>query len=308
MEGLQTKMQLLLICAFLVITAGQPHCNPENQYEKNGQCCKMCVPGTRMSSIGTGTCDEPQCVDCGENEYQDAYTIERNCQRQPFCDPNKNFKHIVHENKKKKTICMCEQGFHCSSKECITCVPHTVCPPGEGAKLKGSHTHDTVCETCPVGTFSSESSWDSVCQKWTECESDYHIKEAGTAKSDNICEKDSRLYGIGIGIGILILIVLIGVVCYKVLVKRGQAEGKFKSCVEPCWGEKHEPLREVKAVNPTEEESMLQEECNKITPEENEDDQSLEESSDVRFTVNGQRVQQDSKTEHVSQEESQISI
>ncbi|KAM6982011.1 tumor necrosis factor receptor superfamily member 5 [Tautogolabrus adspersus] len=284
MKGQHTKMHLLLMCAFMVMVAGQPLCNPENQYEKDGQCCKMCGPGTRMSS--TATCDDPQCVDCGENEYQQKYTYAQKCQRQPYCDQNKNFEPTVHQNKKKETVCMCKHGFHCSSKECITCVPHTACPPGEGAKLKGSHTHDTVCEMCPVGTFSNDSSWDGVCQKLTECENDYHIKEAGTATFDTICEKDSRLYGIAIAIGILVVLLMIAFVCYKVLAKRGHAEGKFKSCVKPCWGEKNEPLREVKIAKPTEEESILQSEQEEpiiSTPEENEDE-SLEVSSDVRFT------------------------
>ncbi|CAJ1084480.1 tumor necrosis factor receptor superfamily member 5-like [Xyrichtys novacula] len=179
------KMHLLLVFAFIVVVSAQPQCDPETQYEKNGACCKMCPPGTRM--LSSGTCDEPRCEDCGEREYQDKYTTEPKCQRQPYCDPNKNFNQAIHVSKKKATICECKHGFHCSSEQCIICVPHTICPQGKGAKIKGNHSRDTECEVCTDGTFSDVSSWDSECKKWTECGNDYHIKETGTASSDNIC-------------------------------------------------------------------------------------------------------------------------
>ncbi|XP_041656403.1 tumor necrosis factor receptor superfamily member 5 [Cheilinus undulatus] len=297
------RMHLLMMCAFMAMAAAQPLCDPETQYEKNGQCCKMCGPGNRMST--TGTCDEPQCVECGEDEYQESYTTAVKCKRQPYCDPNKNFERATHASKKKKTICTCKLGFHCSSIECITCVSHTVCLPGEGAEVIGNHAKDTVCEKCPEHTFSSESSWDSVCQRHKKCENDEQVKKAGTATSDTICEKHPRLHGlvIGIVIGVLVVSVLIVVVfmCYKG--KQGHSEGSYKHCFKLCFKEEKVELTRVKVLaNPTDEEEVTsQEEPLVSTPEENDDG-----STDVGFTANGQRVQQDSKTEQLSQEESQM--
>ncbi|XP_034551932.1 tumor necrosis factor receptor superfamily member 5 [Notolabrus celidotus] len=304
-------MRLLLLFALMGLTAAQPRCDPETQYEKNGQCCRMCGPGTRM--LVTGTCEEPRCEECGVNDYQDAYTIDAKCKIQPYCDSNKNFKHVTHVNKKKRTICECKLGFHCSSKECITCVPHSVCPPGEGAHIKGNHTHNTVCKKCPEYTYSNESSWSSACKKMTECESDYRIKEMGTVISDNICERDPRSHVVLLIIfGIVLIVAIALAIGFYVYVKRVHAGGKFKDCFRPDMGEQREPLEGVRIVTyPAEEVSMLQpeqEENIMSEPEENEDDQSLDRSLEVGYTVNGQPVQQDmTKTEQLSEEESQCS-
>uniref|UniRef100_A0A3Q4BIU0 TNFR-Cys domain-containing protein n=1 Tax=Mola mola TaxID=94237 RepID=A0A3Q4BIU0_MOLML len=164
--------------------AAQPTCDPLTQYEKLGLCCKKCGPGTSMTSLGT--CLEPQCQLCEKNEYQDNYNIEPKCQRQPYCDPNKNFQVPTHDSKR-QTICLCKEGFHCSTKECITCVPHTACEPGLGVLAKGNHTLDTRCATCTEGTFSDEKSVDGVCKKWTECGIGQYLHQSGTDRSDNVC-------------------------------------------------------------------------------------------------------------------------
>ena len=113
-----------------------------------------------MSSLGT--CSDPQCVECGLHEYQDEYTTEPRCKRQPYCDPSKTRQHhpapvttsrnpcslfvplsdknmkVSHpESRKKQSTCSCLPGFHCSSVTCVTCVPHTTCKPGQWAKAIG---------------------------------------------------------------------------------------------------------------------------------------------------------------------------
>ncbi|XP_074537920.1 tumor necrosis factor receptor superfamily member 5 [Halichoeres trimaculatus] len=306
------KMHLFMLFAFIVLASAQRRCDQDIEYEKNGECCKMCAPGTRM--LRTGSCDEPRCEECGENDYQDTYTTDSKCKRQPYCDPNRNFNRTTHMSKTQETKCKCKLGFHCSSTECITCVPHTVCPPGKGATTEGSHSQDTVCEECPDGTFSNESSWSGVCKAHTKCENDYHIKEAGTSTSDNICEMNSRSHVIGIVLGVLCGIIfflgIAGVIAYRM---KGGAEGnfkEFKNCLNPTGAGEKEPLGEVKVIaNPAEEESMLhpEEEGPMVsTPEENDDSQSLDTSLVLGYTFNGQPVQQDmTKTEQLSQEESQ---
>lgn len=51
----------------------------------------VCFSGTSMTLLGT--CLEPQCKNCDQNEYQDKYTKEPKCQRQPYCDPSKPAEH-----------------------------------------------------------------------------------------------------------------------------------------------------------------------------------------------------------------------
>ncbi|XP_032377465.1 tumor necrosis factor receptor superfamily member 5 isoform X2 [Etheostoma spectabile] len=310
---------LLLLLGFVAMTTAQPQCDPLTEHELDGQCCKMCGPGTRMSSSSPpSSCQDPQCVDCGDNEYQEKYTKETKCQRQPYCDPHKNFQTAVHKSKKKQSPCVCKEGFHCSSKECITCVPHTPCKPGYGVQNIATHMEDTVCQKCPEGTFSNDSSWHSVCMEWTECESGYRIRQSGTDVSDNICEETSRrhivlIVVLALGIGAL---AILGIVYWLCKGKQEDAHGKV--CVGSCFGDGRQPLRETKVLitNPTDatdEESMKlpelqssQEEGGAGTPEENEDQQSQEISAGLFLTENGKLVTEEhGKSSHLSRQESQ---
>ncbi|XP_033987625.1 tumor necrosis factor receptor superfamily member 5 isoform X1 [Trematomus bernacchii] len=309
---LGTKMHLLLpilLLGFIVMNSAQQQCDPLTQYANEiGDCCKMCGPGYRMSS--PSPCQDPRCEECRENEYQDKYTKNTACRRQPYCDPNINFQVIDHESKKERTTCLCQEGFHCSSAECITCVPHTTCTPGDGALSRGDHTQDTVCQKCPEGTFSNDSSWDGPCKQWTECESEDHIQQSGTGVTDNICEAN-RKHPIVIGVVVaFVLLAALGVALYIYKGQRGDARGKVKGCFQSCWGEKRELLSETKVdmTQPTADEELLShpEEEGAGVPEENEDQPSDENLSDVLFSDNGNFVTQDiGVSSKLSRQESQ---
>ncbi|XP_034733185.1 tumor necrosis factor receptor superfamily member 5 isoform X1 [Etheostoma cragini] len=312
---------LLLLLGFVAMTTAQPQCDPLTEHELHGQCCKMCGPGTRMlSSSLPSSCQDPQCVECGDNEYQEQYTKETKCQRQPYCDPHKNFQTVVHKSKEKQSPCVCKEGFHCSSKECITCVPHTLCKPGYGVQNIATHMKDTVCQKCPEGTFSNDSSWHGVCMEWTVCESGYHIRQSGTDVSDNICEETSRRHivlfvVVALVVGVSAILVIVYCLCKG---KEEDARGKVKVCVGSCFGDGRQPLRETRVLitNPTdatEEESMKlpelqssQEEGGAGTPEENEDQQNQEISAGPFLTENGKLVTEEyGKSSVLSRQESQ---
>uniref|UniRef100_A0A8C8EHX7 TNFR-Cys domain-containing protein n=1 Tax=Oncorhynchus tshawytscha TaxID=74940 RepID=A0A8C8EHX7_ONCTS len=158
------EMIVLLLCILSVLTVVYS-CDPETQYMKNGVCCSMCGPGTKMLSSHSG-CLDPHCMPCQEGEYQHAFTDKNLCKLQPYCDPNKNFEHSTNRNTTSLSPCKCKPGYHCSSEECLTCVPHTKCRPGEEVKSKGNPIHDTVCKACPLNMFSSDSSAESKCKLW----------------------------------------------------------------------------------------------------------------------------------------------
>ncbi|XP_035512976.1 tumor necrosis factor receptor superfamily member 5 [Morone saxatilis] len=295
-------------------TAAQP-CDPLTQYMKNGQCCQMCGPGTSM--LMSSTCQEPECRICGDAEYQDKYTSEQKCQRQPYCDPNNNFRppdNVL----TKKTICMCKEGFHCSAEACITCVPHTPCNSGYGVKSEGNHLRDTVCEKCPKGTFSNEISLSGVCMKWTECGNGQRERQSGTDISDTICEETKRNHTLLISISVISAILVLVIAAVILCRKYGQrdARGNLKGCVESCIDEKvhltgHKPItqptdNEEEFMSP--EMQSSQEESSLRTPVENEDEPSQEMSSDMgqRLTENGNFVtQENGKTYILSRQESQ---
>lgn len=170
----------IFLSVVMVVYCDSSTCDPETQYLKDGLCCQMCGPGTRMISDNPG-CQDPQCKPCLENEYQPAYTKETRCFLHPYCDPNKSF-----ESKRNLTSlseCRCKEGYHCNNVDCLVCVPHSECRPGWRVASRGTHNHDTNCQACPSNTFSNESGANE-CIKHTVCKV---IEKEGTDKSDAIC-------------------------------------------------------------------------------------------------------------------------
>ncbi|KAK2851871.1 hypothetical protein Q5P01_008147 [Channa striata] len=287
-----------------VLSAAQPQCDPLTQYESGGQCCMMCGQGTSMSQIST--CFNPQCDPCLDNEYQDGYTREPKCERQPYCDQHKNFEVVDNPSKTVKSICLCKAGFHCSDGTCITCVPHTECKPGEEAASVGNHTHDT---------------------KWTECGDGYHIRTNGTAHADKICEKTSRIH-LAVCFSAVACVILILVAGLVYWLCRGKVKGSVKVCVESCHPKEpnerldgnYRPITEPILAEETEKKPMLSEqfstqeegstheegstqEGHGMTPEENMDEESLELCN---RTENGKILTQEKgKSETLSRQESQ---
>ncbi|CAL8258434.1 unnamed protein product [Gadus morhua 'NCC'] len=205
----------------LFFTAGAAlACDPQTQYHKeDGQCCTKCPPGTRMSD--ETNCLDPLCKPCDVDEYRMGRTVEKKCDLQPYCDPNKNMVHDGPVTKEKLSVCRCRDGFHCPTEACITCVAHSLCAAGQRVKDKGNHSLDTVCQDCPPNTFSSGEPADSDCHDWTVCEPG-HVKKDGTTTSDAICESTHR-HHVFLIIPILIILALFAFAYWKL---RGNEDKK----------------------------------------------------------------------------------
>ncbi|XP_049610957.1 tumor necrosis factor receptor superfamily member 5 isoform X1 [Syngnathus scovelli] len=292
----------------VVIIAPQPLCDPLTQYGLNGECCQMCPPGTSMSDLGT--CTTPQCLQCDEDEYQDTYTTDTKCKRQPYCDPNKNFQISVQTSRTQKNTCTCKLGSHCSSEACFTCVPHRRCEPGLGVLFKGNHTHDTVCQKCPDGTFSSQTSWDSECLTWTKCESGYVIMQNGSSQSDVVCEKNQRTH-IVIACLLVPLIVILLLAVMKIWhTKRREKDFKGKGCNEACVQHDKEVFPILNVIHETPMspgvQVLLADSSSTGEPEENEDGPNLLVLRDLLLSDKGNFVtQENGKAEVLSRQESQ---
>ncbi|KAJ8369837.1 hypothetical protein SKAU_G00098650 [Synaphobranchus kaupii] len=281
-------------------------CDLDTQYEKDGVCCKMCGPGTRMSS--QPSCEDPVCSPCGKDEYQSGYTRETKCQLQPFCDPNMNLEQKVQVTTT-RVPCTCKSAHHCSSKECLTCVPNTACKAGEGASKIATQISDTICEACGGGTFSNESSAVEGCRTWTKCaEKTHKIKKSGTPTSDVECEE--RPSYVALAVSLFVILAVFAIIGVFILMK---VKGKLKNCFKNSGGGDQlnplevgllhvRPLEEVgpqNGVGHDQEGSTLP----GRNPEENEEAHNPVQVKDM--TDNNKPLrQEEGKTEHISQPES----
>uniref|UniRef100_A0A4W5MJB4 CD40 molecule, TNF receptor superfamily member 5 n=1 Tax=Hucho hucho TaxID=62062 RepID=A0A4W5MJB4_9TELE len=225
------EMILFMLAVFPVVYS----CDPATQYTNNGECCIKCGPGTRMSSDHSG-CFDPHCMPCQEDEYQEAFTEKIICNLQPYCDQNKNFEGSTNRSKTSLSQCICKAGHHCSSKECLTCVPHTKCGPGQEILSTGDQTRDTVCQACPANTFSSDSSAESKFG-WIVCDVLFIYF--------TVSVPTFSVRAAVISFVVLALVTsVVGIILFKWKGKHGEAYKKRKEpCVE-CLGYERRPTED----------------------------------------------------------------
>ncbi|NXH23518.1 TNR1B factor, partial [Bucco capensis] len=67
-------------------------------------------------------------------------------------------------------VCQCRPGLFCQTTvehTCSRCQQHTLCKPGFGVKVRGTSASDVICEECPSGTFSDQTSNTDICKPHT---------------------------------------------------------------------------------------------------------------------------------------------
>ncbi|XP_041036061.1 tumor necrosis factor receptor superfamily member 3-like [Carcharodon carcharias] len=85
-------------------------------------------------------------------------------------------------------------GMDESDTTCSNCVPHSPCPPGQGVKMPGNYSANTVCAVCTEGTFSNVTSDTQRCQPHTDCSArGGFTAKHGNSTTDTECQ--TRLNG-----------------------------------------------------------------------------------------------------------------
>ncbi|XP_008056102.1 tumor necrosis factor receptor superfamily member 5 isoform X2 [Carlito syrichta] len=213
---------VLWVCLLTAVHPELPTECREKHYPVDSRCCPLCQPGQKLVNDCTETTDTV-CQPCDKDEFQATWNRERHCHQHTYCDPKLKL-HVQREGTSETdTICICEEGWHCTSKACENCAPHRSCAPGFGVKQMATGISDTICETCPVGFFSNVSSVFEKCRPWTSCEAkDLMEIQAGTNKTDALCGSRDRIRAlvvIPIVTGILLAVLLVFVSIRKVLKK-----------------------------------------------------------------------------------------
>nr|XP_021512138.1 tumor necrosis factor receptor superfamily member 14 isoform X1 [Meriones unguiculatus] len=203
----------VVLLNFVPCVSAQPVCR-EKEFPVGGECCPMCYPGYHVKhpcSEQTGTV----CAPCPPQTYTAHANGLSKCLPCGVCDPDMGLVTWQECSSRNDTVCRCSPGYFCETQEgahCSTCLPHTTCPPGQRLQRRGTYSQDTVCASCPTGTFSPGGTQEE-CLSWTKCKA-WIEKEAehGTSSTDAICSISWSfilliLVGLVIaGLGILIII------------------------------------------------------------------------------------------------------
>ncbi|KAM5135147.1 tumor necrosis factor receptor superfamily member 5 [Mantella aurantiaca] len=156
------------------------------EYEKQGRCCSLCRPGQRLEEECTESRDTA-CVTCDPGEYHDTWNRQTRCLHHQYCDQNLGFQMISEGTVERNVDCVCQDGTHCSSTQCETCVENTPCGPGYGVAQKAGRNSDTECTLCPGGTFSNVTSHTEPCKDWHRCSDSQQEIRPGSPHADVVC-------------------------------------------------------------------------------------------------------------------------
>uniref|UniRef100_A0A8C9XQQ9 TNFR-Cys domain-containing protein n=1 Tax=Sander lucioperca TaxID=283035 RepID=A0A8C9XQQ9_SANLU len=178
---------LFLARVALVIGVAAPLLTFRNtdQITGNSLECDRCPPGTFMRAPCTAT-QKTQCAPCPQGSFTELWNYIGKCLRCGVCGHNEVEKTACTANS--NCQCQCKQGYY-HKKNYDMCVRHSECPSGQEVLTKGTADEDTVCQTCPDGSYSDTVSlvlkgsiWhDSMC---TSCE---ELKSRGEITTISHC-------------------------------------------------------------------------------------------------------------------------
>ncbi|XP_026545353.1 tumor necrosis factor receptor superfamily member 11B [Notechis scutatus] len=147
--------------------------------------CDQCPPGTYVKQHCTASA-KTECARCPDQSYADEWNNNERCH---YC--NVICKELQYEKIKCTStgnrVCECVEGRYLNIEFCLR---HTACPPGFGVVQKGTPESDTVCERCPEGYFSKETSPKAACQMHTNCSAlSLRLVQKGDSTHDNVCQR-----------------------------------------------------------------------------------------------------------------------
>ncbi|XP_003224876.1 tumor necrosis factor receptor superfamily member 11B [Anolis carolinensis] len=148
--------------------------------------CDQCPPGTYVKQNCTAS-SKTKCSPCPDQYYADDWNSNEECQ---YCNVvcNELQYEKVECSSTKNRICECVEGRYL---ELEFCLKHTACPPGFGVVQQGTPERNTVCESCPEGYFSNETSSKAACREHTNCSAlGLKMAKKGNATCDNVCQEE----------------------------------------------------------------------------------------------------------------------
>ncbi|XP_015672876.1 tumor necrosis factor receptor superfamily member 11B [Protobothrops mucrosquamatus] len=146
--------------------------------------CDQCPPGTYVKQHCTASA-KTECAPCPDQSYADEWNNNEKCH---YC--NVVCKELQYEKIKCTStgnrVCECVEGRYLKLEFCLK---HAACPPGVGVVQKGTPESDTICERCPEGHFSNDTSSKAACQMHTNCSAlSLKLMQKGDSTHDNVCQ------------------------------------------------------------------------------------------------------------------------
>ncbi|XP_042363022.1 tumor necrosis factor receptor superfamily member 6B-like isoform X2 [Plectropomus leopardus] len=152
--------------------------------------CDRCPPGTYLRSRCTAD-KKSVCAACPTGSFTELWNYIGKCLRCGICDQYQVVKTPC--SAKSDCQCECKPGYY-YKKKYEMCTRHSECPYGQGVLTKGTPDEDTVCQSCPNGTFSNTVSAVHNCTLHKSCEAaGQELVLRGSTWHDSLCTSCEEL-------------------------------------------------------------------------------------------------------------------
>lgn len=187
-------MLLLLLTAHTAPVSGSA--SPPLTFEDrdpitgNTVTCDRCPPGQYLRAR-CSVARKSDCAPCPDGSFTELWNHIGKCLRCGVCGQNQVVKTPCSADR--DCQCQCKQGYYYKPQYDM-CLRHSACPSGQGVLTTGTPDMDTVCQTCPNGTFSDSPSALKNCSDYRRCSgAGLQVALGGSSWHDNVCVNCSAL-------------------------------------------------------------------------------------------------------------------
>lgn len=152
--------------------------------------CDRCPPGTYLRARCTAT-QKSECAPCPPGSFTELWNYIGKCLRCGVCGQNQVVKTACTADSDLQ--CECKPGYY-YKKKFDMCLRHSECPSGQEVLTEGTSVEDTVCHSCPNGTYSDTVSAHKNCTQHKSCDAPgLELVLKGSTWHDSVCTSCQEL-------------------------------------------------------------------------------------------------------------------
>ncbi|XP_048416885.1 tumor necrosis factor receptor superfamily member 16-like isoform X1 [Stegostoma tigrinum] len=176
--------RLFLLLAVVSLYNAEEFCE-SGQYTHDGKCCSMCPPGEGV--VTPCGAEDTKCQQCMDSvAYSDISSHTEPCKPCTECLGTRTIAIPCMDNF--DTSCICMDGYYEDPDnvggECLKC---DLCEEGYGVLQLCTDKQNTICEKCPLETYSDQKSSADPCLPCTICEENEMLSSECTPIKDASC-------------------------------------------------------------------------------------------------------------------------
>lgn len=194
--------------------------------------CDCCAPGFYKKEDCIETNKSAMCIACSDGMFSLYHNQAMRCHPCTTSCIDEHSQLVENCTTRSDNYCHCKHGYYMKYRSAgeSYCDRHSQCPPGFYVNILGTATDDTVCESCPTGTFQDQNNTQLQCKNCSTCSTPSAKTQACSRQTDTECgdeptsqgerEKDTADPGVIVGIVVGVVVVVVAIIVTMVMCRR----------------------------------------------------------------------------------------